>query len=51
MIAGLRIPHNMSGVWIDKPWIVLAFGALYFGILAWSKFAAFTLPVTIRPRQ
>lgn len=37
-IAALQIPKNMSGLWIDKPWTVMAFGVLYFGVLAWSKF-------------
>jgi hypothetical protein len=26
-----------SGVWIDEPHRVIAFGVLYFGVLAWSK--------------
>ncbi|MEP6939625.1 MAG: hypothetical protein ABI846_07665 [Rudaea sp.] len=37
-IAALHIPNNMSGLWIDKPWTVIAFGALYFAVLAWSKY-------------
>jgi hypothetical protein len=44
-IAALQIPHGMSGLWIDKPWTVMAFGALYFGVLAWTKFAGALMPV------
>ena len=28
-----------SGEWIERPYTVLAFGALYFGIQAWAKYA------------
>jgi hypothetical protein len=28
-----------SGEWIDRPYTVLAFGALYFGVQAWLKYA------------
>ena len=45
-IAALEIPQNMSGLWIEKPWTVIAFGALYFAILAWSKFQAFQLAMS-----
>ena len=41
VIASLHISPNTPGLWIEKPWIVLAFGAFYFGVLAWTKFAAF----------
>jgi len=44
-IAALQIPKNMSGLWIDKPWTVIAFGALYFGVLAWTKFKDVRMPV------
>ena len=26
-----------SGLWIEQPWTVLAFGALYFALLAYAK--------------
>jgi hypothetical protein len=28
-----------SGEWIERPYTVLAFGTLYFGVLAWTKYA------------
>jgi hypothetical protein len=42
-IAALGIPSNMSGLWIEKPWTVIAFGALYFAVLSWTKFKGFQL--------
>ncbi len=44
-IAALEIPHNMSGLWIEKPWTVMAFGVLYFAVLAWSKFSGVLMPL------
>ncbi len=44
-IRALQIPKNMSGLWIDKPWTVMAFGALYFGVLAWTKYKGVLMPV------
>ena len=35
VIANLHLTG--SGLWIDKPWTVLAFGTIYFALLAWSK--------------
>jgi hypothetical protein len=35
VVAQLHLPG--SGVWVDEPQRVIAFGALYFGLLAWSK--------------
>lgn len=43
-IAALEIPRNMSGLWIEKPWTVIAFGMLYFAVLAWSKFSLVATP-------
>jgi len=40
----MQFPHGMSGDWVDHPWKVLAFGALYFGVMAWSKFNELGLP-------
>ena len=36
VVSAMHLPG--SGLWIEKPWIVLAFGTLYFGVLAWTKF-------------
>jgi hypothetical protein len=36
-VATIGFPEKMTGAWIDRPWIVLAFGAFYFGLLALSK--------------
>ena len=38
VIAAMQFPHNMSGEWVDKPWIVLAFGAIYFAMQAWAQY-------------
>ena len=35
-----------SGEWVDKPHTVVAFGALYFGVLAWSKWRDWRLAVS-----
>jgi hypothetical protein len=35
-----------SGEWVDKPHTVVAFGALYFGFLAWSKWKDWVLPIS-----
>lgn len=35
-----------SGEWVDNPHTVIAFGALYFGLLAWARFKDFSLKVT-----
>ncbi|WP_395681466.1 hypothetical protein [Dokdonella sp.] len=43
-VTAMQFPHGMSGDWVDHPWKVLAFGALYFGVLAWSKFNELWLP-------
>ena len=36
-ISSMRLPG--SGEWIDRPYTVLAFGTLYFGVQAWVKYA------------
>jgi hypothetical protein len=33
-----------SGIWVDEPHRVIAFGALYFGLLAWSKWKDWSVP-------
>jgi hypothetical protein len=33
-----------SGEWVDNPHIVIAFGALYFGALAWARWRDFRFP-------
>ena len=43
-VAALQIPRNMSGLWIDKPWTVIAFGAFYFAVLSWSKYRGWMQP-------
>jgi hypothetical protein len=35
IIAQLGLPR--SGLWVDEPHRVIAFGAIYFGLSAWSK--------------
>lgn len=35
-----------SGLWIEQPHRVIAFGAFYFGVLAWSKLAGWRGPAT-----
>lgn len=41
VVEGMHLPG--SGLWIDKPWTVLAFGTFYFAVLAWSKLKGFVL--------
>lgn len=45
--ARLELPG--SGLWVDEPHRVIAFGALYFGLLAWAKWAGWRLPAGNRP--
>ena len=33
----LDLPVRSEGIWIDEPYRVMAFGAFYFGLLAWTK--------------
>jgi hypothetical protein len=33
-----------SGEWVSNPHIVIAFGALYFGALAWARWRDFRFP-------
>lgn len=33
-----------SGVWVDEPHRVIAFGVLYFGLLAWIKWKDWSVP-------
>jgi len=35
-VAGLHLTG--SGEWIERPWTALAFGTLYFALLAWTKY-------------
>ena len=37
VIGSMHLPG--SGEWIERPYTVLAFGALYFGVQAWVKYA------------
>lgn len=46
VIAALHLQG--SGLWIEQPWTVLAFGAFYFGVLAWSKFKPFVADKSMR---
>lgn len=46
VIADLHL--SGSGLWIEQPWTVLAFGALYFAVLAWSKFAPFVADASVQ---
>ena len=41
VIADMHLPG--SGLWVEKPWTVLAFGTFYFGVLAWAKLKPITL--------
>ena len=50
-VTAMQFPHNMSGDWVDHPWKVLAFGVLYFGVMAWSKFNELWLPAPAGPLQ
>ena len=45
--ARLELPG--SGLWVDEPHRVIAFGALYFGLLAWAKWRGWRLPAGNRP--
>lgn len=38
-----------SGEWVSNPHIVIAFGALYFGALAWARWRDFRFPRTHLP--
>jgi hypothetical protein len=49
VVAEIAFPKNMTGAWIDRPWIVLAFGALYFGVQAWCKLFDIALPAWSLP--
>lgn len=40
-IAAMHLPG--TGLWVEKPWTVLAFGTLYFAVLAWAKFKPIVL--------
>ncbi len=41
---------NASGVWIDEPQRVLAFGVVYFGLTGWSELRGHAWLSGIRPR-
>jgi len=43
----LEIPG--TGAWVDRPHSVIAFGALYFGLQAWSKWKQWQLPNQKKP--
>ena len=38
VIDAMQMSKNMSGAWVDKPWIVLAFGAIYFAAQAAAQY-------------
>jgi len=42
VVATLGLPG--SGQWIESPQTGIAFGALYFGFLAWAKWRGLRLP-------
>ena len=44
VVDGLHL--SGSGLWIEKPWTVLAFGTLYFALLAGSKLMPVKIAVT-----
>jgi hypothetical protein len=48
VIAAMQLSPKTSGLWVEQPWVVLAFGGFYFGVLAWSKYRAFALPALQR---
>lgn len=49
VIASLNL-SGISGLWVEKPYIVLAFGAFYFAVLALSKYKPLTfMPAFGRP--
>jgi len=48
VVAAMDLSRNMSGAWIDKPWIVLAFGAIYFAVQAAAQYR-FALTSSIVP--
>lgn len=41
VVAMLGLPG--SGLWVEKPHTVIAFGLLYFGFLAWAKWRGYGL--------
>lgn len=47
VVARLDLPGG--GLWVDRPHTVVAFGALYFGLLAWTKARDLRLPATHLP--
>ncbi len=49
IIDQLQLPG--SGLWIDEPHRVIAFGLIYFTVLAWVKFKGYTLPVRTLPNS
>lgn len=42
VLPALALPGG--GLWVDRPHTVIAFGTLYFGMLAWSKARDLRLP-------
>jgi hypothetical protein len=44
VVQAMHLSTNMSGEWINRPWIVLAFGAFYFAVMAWNKFSMPAIP-------
>jgi len=38
VVAAMDLSRNMSGAWVEKPWIVLAFGAIYFTVQAIAQY-------------
>ena len=38
VVAAMDMSKSMSGVWVDEPWILLAFGAIYFAAQARAQY-------------
>lgn len=49
IISQLDLPGG--GMWIDEPQRVIAFGVIYFGVLAWVKFKNYALPGSTLPKR
>jgi hypothetical protein len=47
LLPQLEIPG--SGLWVDDPHRVIAFGLLYFAVLSWSKWKLAALTTATRP--
>lgn len=47
VVSQLDLPG--SGLWVDEPHTVIAFGTFYFGLLAWTKWRGTLLPARTLP--